>query len=140
MIMCSKTVDAVFNALSSSALLADAKVIKDFPSVKQDMPLLVPIVSVGLGGASVLSGDETPILSKDNASGTVNVKINICSPKSKTGSEIISLLDRVLSALSSVFSSLKAQIVDIEEIKYSSSLGCLLIPLSLKITDSNPFA
>ncbi len=138
--MCSKTVEAVFNALSSSALLADAKVIKDFPGIKQDMPLQIPVVSVGLKGATVLSGDETPTLSKDNANGTVEVKISICSPKGKAGSEIINLLDRVLSALSSVLSNVKAQIVDIEEIKYSSTLGCLLIPLSLKITNIKPFS
>lgn len=138
--MCSKTVEAVFNALSSNALLSDAKVIRDFPSIKQDMPLEVPIVSVGLGGASLQSSDEAAILSKDNALGTVEVKISICSPKSKAGSEAISLLDRVLSALSSVLSSVKAQIVDIEEIKYSTSLGCLLIPLSLKVTNINPFS
>ncbi len=138
--MCSKTVEAVFNALSSNALLSDAKVIRDFPSIKQDMPLEVPIVSVGLGGASLQPGGEAAILSNDNALGTVEVKISICSPKSKAGNEAISLLDRVLSALSSVLSSVEAQIVDIEEIKYSSSLGCLLIPLSLKITNIKPFS
>lgn len=136
----SKLIDAVVAKLSGYSALKNVTIVNEFPAIKRDIPLSQPTVSVGVDRLSVALAEGYTKLAIDASPATVRIKLTVCVPKSMTGLDCYGILDGIVAAFNDL--ALFFNIIGIEsgELKYSSSLGVLVLPLTVTFDAGNAFA
>ncbi len=136
---CKQIINAIRNDLVSAGALSDISVVSEFPSVKQDVPLQKAVISVGLEGVEI-SGTDTDVPISTSASPVYyQFGLTLCVPKSKTGTNCHDAVDRVLTALKSTVADYKVTNITVGSVKYSSTLGALTVPITLRIYKGNAY-
>ncbi len=126
-------------SLSVDEGLSDMTVTTEFPSTKQDLPLQKPIISVGLEGITV-SGTENDMPITVNASPIYyKIGLTLCVPKFSTGTECHNAVDKVVKALTPTVMEYTVTDVTVGAVKYSSALGALTVPITLRIYNGNAY-
>ncbi len=134
-----KLIEMICNSLTIDGSLSDIKVISEFPSVKQEVPLQKTVVSVGLEGISI-TGTEVSNKVALNAS-PINYKIGmtLCVPKRGTGASCHDAIDRVLDALKPFICEYSVTDIKVGEMKYSSTLSALTVLITVNIYNGNAY-
>ena len=126
-------------SLSADEGLSDVTVTAEFPSVKQDLPLQKPIISVGLEGITVSGAENNIPITAEISPIYYSIGLTLCVPKFSTGAECHNVVDRVMKALTPTVMEYTVTDITVGAVKYSSSLGALTVPISLRIYNGNAY-
>lgn len=137
--VCKKLIDHIVATLSANEALSDTMVITEFPSKRQDIPLENAIVSVGLEGIDVTGVGDALRIAAQASPINYTIGLTLCVPKSATGSVCHSKVDNILSALSAFVAEYSVTDITVGQMKYSSTLSALTVPITLKVFNGNAY-
>lgn len=132
-------IDETVNALLTSSELSDIDVISEFPSKRRDMPLCKVTVSVGAERVAVKPFEKGSFVLPGASPMTICLKVLICAPRNTTGIVCYDVLDRVMSVLLSTLSYRGITEMETGEMKFSSSLNGLYLPLNITVSLGNVY-
>ncbi len=126
----SDTLNTVISILTA-AVSEDAEVMKEFTGQKQEIPLTKTVVSAGIKKTDVkYERDEEGITIQRR----ITVEALICAPKKSNSSHLFMLLDKMFSGIISAHGTrISLYGFSSDNIKYSSSLGALVLPLYITV-------
>lgn len=136
---CDAIIRAICHILSAEESLKNAVVCREFPSVKQDIPLTKTVISVGLEGVEVSRASGTMAISAEQSPIYYKFGVTVCVPKRQTGEACHETIDKVLTALSAIVLNYSTTDVRVGQIKYSNTLGALTVPITLRIYNGNAY-
>ena len=119
--------------------LSDITVTPEFPSVKQDLPLQKTVISIGLEGITVSGAEKGLQITAEVSPIYYDIGLTLCVPKTKSGTECHNAVDRVLKALTPIVMEYFVTDISVGELKYSSALGALTVPITLRIYNGNAY-
>lgn len=137
--VCKKLIDYIVSTLSANEALTDMAVITEFPSKKQDIPLKKTVVSVGLEGINVTGVEKGVSVSAEASPINYTIGLTLCVPKSATGSVCHGAVDSILDALATFVAEYSVTDITVGQMKYSSTLGALTVPITVKIFNGNAY-
>ena len=140
MISVESLINNICNKLNSSAYSSGVKYVPEFPKKKQDMPLRSPIVSVGADKITVEPQKDATSLKKGASPSYVRLKFYICVPKSSTGNACYAVLDKFIAASKSLLETHTIIGIETEEMKYSSSVNGLVLPVVLTLSTGHAYS
>lgn len=119
--------------------LGDLLVIKEFPSVRRDNPLSSATISVGAESVTVEKDSEKNRITDEYSQMIVKVRLTLCVPKTLGGDVCYNILDRVIAALKPLISEYKVLKIESKELKYSTSLKSLVMPITITVSAGNVY-
>lgn len=119
--------------------LGDLLVIREFPSVRRDNPLSSPTISVGAESVTVEKDSEKNRITDEYSQMIVKVRLMLCIPKTLGGDVCYNILDRVIAALKPLISEYKVLKIESKELKYSTSLKSLVMPITITVSAGNVY-
>ena len=132
-------IEMLCNSLSSNENLEDIKIISEFPSVKQEVPLQKTVVSIGLEGVSITTTKINTQILLDASPVNYKIGMTLCVPKKGTGASCHDAVDRLLDALKPIVCEYSVTDIDVGAMKYSSTLGALTVPITVNIYNGNAY-
>ena len=111
----------------------------DYPNGKHDQPLRRPTVLVGIDEIRVDCVEEQSKIRVGSSPCTVCVNLCLCVPKEINGFNGYGAFDSLLKACKELLSVYDIVEMTGGEMKYSSSLDCLVMPLAIVINNGNAF-
>ena len=139
LVHCDAIIRAICHNLSSAENLENVVVCREFPNVKQDIPLTKTIISVGLEGIDITRGVDSLTISADASPIYYKIGITLCVPKRQTGETCHETGDKVISALKTVVLNYSTTDVKVGQTKYSNTLGALTVPITIRIYNGNVY-
>lgn len=119
--------------------LEDLLVIKEFPSVRRDNPLSSATISVGAESVTVEKDSEKNRITDEYSQMIVKVRLTLCVPKALGGDVCYNILDRVIAALKPLVSEYKVLEIESKELKYSTALKSLVMPITITVSAGNVY-
>ena len=119
--------------------LGDLFVIREFPSVRRDNPLSSATISVGAESVTVEKDSEKNRITDEYSQMIVKVRLTLCVPKTLGGDVCYNILDRVIAALKPLISEYKVLKIESKELKYSTSLKSLVMPITITVSAGNVY-
>lgn len=130
--------DDVFSALTTAWKadnnLKNYKIYEQFPGINQEMPLKSVHIVVGLDSSKLTGKDGMSIVDGSAIYGTVKIKANICSPKTKSGTQCIRIFEQLSKATRGASSNMEVINIQSEELHYDNSVGGLILPVIITIS------
>lgn len=136
---CDAVIRAICHILSADDGLKNAVVCREFPNVKQDIPLTKTVISVGLEGIEISCALGTNVISAEQSPIYYKFGVTVCVPKRQTGESCHETIDKVMNALSAIVLNYSTTDVKVGQIKYSSTLGALTVPITIRIYNGNAY-
>ncbi len=129
--------DNIFSSLTDAwkadTNLKDYKIYEQFPGTNQEMPLRNVHIVVGLDSAFLTGRDGVSIVEGSAIYGRVKIKANICSPKTKSGTQCIRIFEQLSKATRAVSSSMEIVSIESDEMKYDNTIGGLILPVIITL-------
>lgn len=126
-------IDDFIEYYSGKNELSDITFIAEFPGKRHDLPLRGKIVSVGVDKVNISPADDATTLEYNKSPATMRVKMCICAPSTTNGADCYNVLDRILQKSEILISQWKVASIDTGELKYSSSIAGLLLPIFITV-------
>ena len=139
MIKCNDAINKVVGILKSDETLSDIDFFSEFPSKRRDIPLRKVTVSVGVEALKLLPAMDASVIATGTANERLIIKLTVCAPRNLDGSECYDALDRIIVSLKSLCSSYSVISIETGQIKYSSSINGLCIPVSVTVMKENTY-
>lgn len=135
---CKTVIENIIGTLKSSEL-SDIDLVSEFPSKRRDIPLRRATVSVGVEKVKVTPAEDASVIAAGASPETIRVKLMICVPRDFSGINCYDILDRIVLRLGLVVSSCSVTAIETGEMKYSSALNGLCLPLTVTIAAGNAY-
>lgn len=139
---CSEILDTFLIFFMRDKDMDNMDILIEYPNKKQDLPLRRPTLAIGLEEYKIV-GTKTTEYCQAIARGasycTVKVKMTLCVPKYGTGTACHTALDIVLKALGRMSNEELLTHIEVGETKYSKSLSCLAVPISVTVCNGNAY-
>lgn len=129
----------VLEVYRGTSTLWDIEFVNEFPNKKHDLPLRYPIVSVGVDEVNIFPIEEYNSIYFGRSPSTARLKLCICVPNSSGGNACYDVLDRVINATTSILKMYTLIGIKTDEMKYSSSISGLVIPLYITVDTGHAF-
>lgn len=139
MTSCNAIIGAIISTLSADANLSGVEFLKEFPAVRRDTPLKKVAVSVGVDKLKVQLAEEKLKLSAGAAPTTVRAKLTLCAPKTFTGQTCYGIIHNIVKGLGAMAANYNITGVETGELKYSSALGLLVLPITVTFSVGHAF-
>ena len=136
---CDAIIRAICHILSADEGLQTAIVCREFPNVKQDIPLTKTVISVGLEGIEIKTLEGPDVIGANASPIYYNFGVTVCVPKRQTGENCHETIDKVMNALSAIVLNYSTTEVKVGQLKYSNTLGALTVPITLRIYNGNVY-
>ena len=139
MILCKVIIEQILNILSQNTDLKDIDFISEFPSERHDIPLCRVTVSVGVDALTFSPAEDAWAIVPGRGMETVKVKLMVCSPRDCSGMVCYEATDKIISALKVFPSEFIVTSIEIGQMKYSSSINGLCVPIDITVLEENAF-
>lgn len=139
MIKCNAVINKVVEVLKSDETLSDIDFFSEFPSKRRDIPLRKVTVSVGVEALTLSPAMDASVIATGTANERLIIKLTVCAPRNLNGSECYDALDRIIVSLKSLCSSYSVTSIVTGQVKYSSSINGLCIPVGITIVKENTY-
>lgn len=136
---CDAIIRAICHMLTADEGLKNAVVCREFPNVKQDIPLTKTIISVGLEGIEITCAENYTTIHANESPIYYKIGVTVCVPKRQTGETCHETVDKVIAALKAVVMNYSTTDVKVGQLKYSSALGALTVPITVRIFNGNVY-
>ncbi len=136
---CDAIIRAICNNLSAAVGIENAVVCREFPNVKQDIPLTKTVISVGLEGVEITCAEDRTAIAANACPIYYKFGVTVCVPKRQTGETCHETVDKVIAALKTVVLNYSTTDVKVGQLKYSNTLGALTVPITIRIFNGNVY-
>lgn len=125
--------ESLTTAWKSDENLKKYKIYEQFPGTNQEMPLRNVHIIVGLDSA-YLTGQDGLSITTAAIYGKVVIKANICSPKTKSGTQCIRIFEQLSKATRDVSSNMEIISIEANKMEYNNSIGGLVLPVKITLS------
>ncbi|MBE6799547.1 MAG: hypothetical protein E7525_07255 [Ruminococcaceae bacterium] len=139
MIYSNLIMNAVLATMAGKKTFEDIAIIKEFPRERRDNPLGGVVISLGAESISVKKLSDKNGIEAAASPMTVKVKLTVCVPKSYGGNHCYDVLDRIIEALGELITTYNVASIESGELKYSSTLRALVLPVTVTIDAGNVY-
>ena len=140
MIYSNMILNAVLATMMDRDEFDNISIIKEFPRERRDNPLMGAVISLGAESVTVKKLSDKEKIEPDSSPMTIKVKLTVCVPKVLGGNYCYDVLDRIIEAMGDLVSQYKVVAIESGELKYSSSLRTLVMPVIITVDAGNAYA
>lgn len=130
--------DDIFSALTTTwkadSNLKTYKIYEQYPGINQEMPLNSVHIVVGLDSSKLTGKDGVSIAKGSAIYGNVKIRVKICSPKTKSGTQCTRIFEQLSKATREASDNMEIISIESENLYYDNSVGGLILPVIITIS------